>query len=199
MTTQPTVRLATLACLVAICACAEKPAANNSTLAALRQERNDYYTAEKACPFECCGYGNWTFLKPTRLLRHAPGDDSIGFIAAGQTVHVDSGFVSLRPTGMAIVTNMRTLTFDKPAEKPPIKVGDTLYLLDYLGEGYRNVRWRDTLTFAMSAQWDSTGRGGARVIRPPNATWWVHVAGKNQSGWVLMAPPVEVRGADRCG
>ena len=166
-------------------------------LAELRKERNDNVVVPGACPFECCGYGKWTFNTTAPLLRYAPGGDSIGFIPAGEQVSADSGFVWLNPSGMAIVTDT-TLDFDMPT-RPPVKVGDTLYVLNYHGEGYFSVRWRDTVTFTMGEQWDSTGRPGAKLIRKPAPSWWVHVTRPSQRGWVEMKRGVEVRGADLCG
>lgn len=165
-------------------------------LAELPIDRTVYY-ARGGCPFECCRYGEWVMRTAATLRSNYRGSpDSVGILAAGDKVRADSGVVVLQPMGLAIVTDT-TLKFETAGAKPAVRVGDTLLLLDYHGEGYRSVRWHD-MVFTMEEQWDSTGSRGARLVRKPVSAWWVHMTRGNLRGWVNMTG-VEVGGSDACG
>ena len=166
-----------------------------TTLAELPVDPTTYY-AHGGCPFECCRYGNWTMRTGATVRNNYRGyQDSIGVLSAGDKVHADSGVVVVRPMGIAIVTDT-TLRFDA-TNRPAVRAGDTLFLLDYHGEGYRSVRWRDSV-FSMEEQWDATGSKGAKLVREPISVWWVHMTKGDVKGWVNMSR-VQVGGADACG
>jgi len=154
------------------------------------------YVDSGACPFECCRYGDWT-MRTGAVLRSDLSDaaDSIGALHAGDKVRADSGIVVLRPMGLAVVTDT-AIDFHGNAH-PPMRVGDTLYLLDYHGEGYRSVRLHDSV-FSMAEEWNATGTTGVRLVRKPVSFWWVHMTKGEMKGWVNMSG-VQVGGADACG
>jgi hypothetical protein len=171
-------------------------------LAAVRQEQLGYFYATGGCPFECCRYGDWTLETDVALLAFPRADsisrrDTVGVLRAGLKVRADSGIVLMTPPGIAVVTDGSALQFDTP-ERLTIPTGDTLYLLNHLGEGHRNIRWRDTI-FSMDTPWDSTGARGARLVRPPRSSWWVHFTDGSRKGWVEMTRRVRVKGSDACG
>ena len=152
----------------------------------------------RGCPFECCQYGRWRF-ETLVALHAAPRDqaDSVGIIRAGVEVAADSGFVFLHPPGLAVITDP-TVAASYLTSEVSFASGDSLELLDYLGEGHRNVRWHGRI-LDVSEAWDSTGRYGARLVREPVQTWWVHVTDERTGhrGWVLMEG-VHADGSDAC-
>ena len=152
------------------------------------------WVALKACPFECCRYGTWQ-LRTGALLRRepSPASDSLAALGAGARIVTDSGIVIVDPVGLAVITGTPRRTMDTAAL--PVRAGDTLQLLDYLGEGIQRVRARDSV-FTVDFMIDSTGSGGVKLLRAPRRSWWAHLR-EPQTGWILM-DSVRVRGADAC-
>ena len=155
------------------------------------------YVARGACPFECCVYGDWTLLTAA-LLRSAPGaSDSAGVLPPNTPIRADSGLAVVNPVGLAVVEQSPAKGIFEDTIN--LRVGDTLELLDYEGEGYRNVRVRGRrllLTEYWSAETDA--KHGIRLVRKPESRWWVHATAGARRGWMLM-DSVRVRGADACG
>lgn len=153
------------------------------------------YVARGACPFECCVYGRWRVFTPAVLrARPATGADSIGWFDANTDIVADSGLVRVNPTGLAVVTGKTPGDF--VPDTVAVAVGDTLELLDYEGEGYRNARWKGRLITVME-YWSMLGAQGVSLVRRPVSQWWVHATSGDRRGWMLM-DSVRVRGADRC-
>lgn len=154
----------------------------------------DRWVALKACPFECCRYGTWQ-LRTAALLRREPSptSDSLAAFSAGARIVTDSGIVIVDPVGLAVITGTPRRPMDTAAL--PVRAGDTLQLLDYLGEGVQRVRARDSV-FTVDFMIDSTGSSGVKLLRAPRRSWWAHVR-EPQAGWILM-DSVRVRGADAC-
>src|SRR5882724_5618085 len=75
-----------------------------------------------ACPFECCTYRDWKTVKPITLLDKPKGAASVGYVAAGSTVHAITGEVISKP--------MRVVAEHAYADSP-IKKGDVFYELHY--------------------------------------------------------------------
>jgi hypothetical protein len=191
-------RAAALGLLTFFIACAERsPAEQRDSFAVTAWPVFDSgaIVVRGACPFECCMYGAWQLLTGTTV-RAAPGRvaDSIAFLANGTQISADSGLVVVHPTGLVVITG--------PAPQPiqagavPFQVGDTLILLNYVGEGMRRVRWRDTV-MEVDEYWRIQPSQGARLVRAPVQRWWTHVTAGNVRGWVLM-DSVRVKGADKC-
>lgn len=91
-----------------------------------------WYVSLDACPFECCTYRDWVAESDTAVYRGARSSEEVGAIRAGQTVEALGGNVYVAPVPVEVTyaTTMGPLQLD---------VGETFYLLDYLGEGYRRV------------------------------------------------------------
>jgi hypothetical protein len=171
-----------------------------------------YVTA--ACPFECCNYGEWRFETPAAL-RQAPRADAppIGEIAAGTRVRADSGHVRIDPIGLVIADR----DYRDPDGAEHFPAGDSILVLDYLGEGFfhvwsRGERRQLALNGVLSTFGDPVGSDSAppalREVRAPGSTWWAHVTllppvrkapPSVRRGWVHMSAEVDVRGADACG
>lgn len=152
------------------------------------------YVALKACPFECCRYGVWRLRTPAALRStHTRTSAAIATLDSGTRIVADSGIVIVSPVGLAVITGTPRRMLD--TTRLPVRTGDTLELLDYLGEGVQRVRWRDTI-FEVDFLIDSAGRSGVKLVRAPVRSWWVHLR-EPRSGWILM-DSVRVRGADAC-
>lgn len=151
---------------------------------------------DRACPFECCVYRRWTADSRITLLDRPDADaSSTGELVTGTSFDADSGFV--RITGVALVAVTDTVT---PMVDRSLARGDTLVLLDYVGEGFHNV-WLEGEVTEVADFWSSaTGNPRGEVIGEPASEWWVHATGPSGSGWFRAdAPGVQLSGVDACG
>lgn len=155
------------------------------------------YVSRGACPFECCVYGRWS-LRTGALLRSAPGRlDSIRVLPSGTVVSADSGLVVVNPVGLLELSAAPpTPSLGDSLRAQP---GDTVELLDYIGEGIRRVRLRGR-ELEVEEFWRFRDTPVGRVLREPVQHWWVFMtdSASHASGWVLM-DSVQVSGADACG
>lgn len=161
------------------------------------------HVVPNACPFECCRYGAWRFRSPAALrTRPARGAVLAGRVPAGTRVTADSGHVVVETIGVVVIAGPH-------AEPGPVEgwgrvyvPGDTLLVLDYLGEGDYRV-WHQGRVREAAAFWDAGATRGARLVREPRSRWWAHVTrragGRTLRGWVEMRFPLAVDGADACG
>ena len=150
-----------------------------------------------ACPFECCRYGAWTLSTPAEV-RARPSSKAprLARLTRGSAVNADSGIV--------IVTRLGVVVVRRPYRDPAMNVhyvpGDTLVLLDYLGEGFWN-EWSRGRTQQVSESWDRAPGGDAQLLVEQESEWWALVtwrdATREHRGWIDMRN-VGVDGADAC-
>lgn len=162
-----------------------------------------------ACPFECCTYGAWRFESAVTLrAAPRPGAAIVARLGAGARVRADSGRVQVDTIGLVVADG----GFRDPDGGGEYAAGDTILVLDYLGEGFfhvwvRGERRQLPLVDVLSSFGPPAAAGPRplRELRPPASTWWAHVttpARKGRGtrrGWVLMTADTDVRGADACG
>ena len=200
-------RVAALA--VALAACGDRGGASGSdttaaggtaqgdTAAAAEERVPREFVARGACPFECCVYGEWT-LRTDATLRESAARSSeiVTTLTEGTTVRADSGMVIVRP-GLLVMT--RTSPRANLGDTVTFQPGDTVELLDYVGEGFRRVRWHGR-ELQVEEFWRYSDSTAARVLREPEQHWWAYFThpSSQRRGWVLM-DSVRVRGADACG
>jgi hypothetical protein len=150
-----------------------------------------------ACPFECCMYREWVAEGDIPVRDVAAGDAPVRFtIAAEQSFQADSGM--LRVTGLSVVAVRDTFTAwidDRPDHFSP---GDTLVLLEPIGEGAFKV-WFDGRVRTTEGFWHPpTDSARVTSIGRYQAEWWVHATlPDGRRGW-FRADAVELRGADAC-
>lgn len=158
------------------------------------------YTAQDACPGECCMFGEWTALDPNTLYRAPESAEAVGDIAAGQTVDALGGQMRLRPTPVLVrFAGIDGLTANE---------GDIVFLLDYQGESFGHI-W-------VNGQVQSASWFGAReicpfpnqecwgeVLRPEdagewnNGVWWVQIrTNEGTTGWTSQTN--RFTGGDAC-
>ena len=167
-----------------------------------------------ACPFECCVYGTWRFLTAADVRSNARlAAPVVARIAAGQRVRATRGHVRMDTLGLVLVRrDFRDANIGRD-----YRAGDTLLVLDYVGEGYSRVWVRGErrlldLGFVLSEHGPPVGSDTAAMLelRPPVRQWWAHVTlpipvlkdgprAAARAGWVHMTSDVDVRGADACG
>ncbi len=161
------------------------------------------------CPFECCVYREWTAIGeiPVYATENDPTvaaftlSDGESFIAIEGNVHLDR---------LGLVAIHRSVT-DTVYDTYHYEAGDTLVVLDYVGEGFFNA-WLGGRMLEVEAFWmfedpdkhgtvdDPTIDGPAwTVVAEPDPHWWVRVQTKDdRNGWIYMNE-ARVTNADACG
>ncbi len=164
------------------------------------------YVAEGACPFECCTYGTWTTTADLPVRVAAGADAPLAFtLDAGTTFEADRGHVLVTRPGLVVADSAFTI-YDGPTVLP----GDTLYVLDAIGEGYVHVWYQGTVFEASGEPWNwgqapdrhVPGPFPARQLRPVESGWWAHVrTADGREGWIDMdrAEGGTIEGVDACG
>ena len=150
-----------------------------------------------ACPFECCVYGTWTGTGEVPLraapLRPRP---LVHTIPAGQPFTADSGFV--RITGVSLLVLEDTIDLGPTTFGP----GDTVAVLDYVGEGYFNV-WDGDKVWQVPSFWGQSGASGPDPVETDGQyakEWWVHATTSDgRRGWLDADSVATLKGADACG
>jgi len=154
----------------------------------------DVRRRQGACPFECCTYRQWTAEGPIPVVARERATGAAAFtMPAGQQFQADSGNVWV--TGLQLVA-----VVDSVADRPywAFGPGDTLVVLDHLGEGHFNV-WHDGEVRDVAGFW-MFGPETARVLGRPRSEWWVHVTlPDGRTGWFEAADSLRIVGADACG
>ena len=162
------------------------------------------------CPFECCRYGAWRFALPVALRTRPRADAPItARVPARARVRGDSGHVRVTTIGRVAADR----DFVDPDGGGRYIGGDTILVLDYLGEGFFHV-WvrgerRQLLLADVLSGFGPPVPNEARALREleaPVSEWWVHVTappakrgGAARRGWVLVTDDLDIRGADSCG
>jgi hypothetical protein len=148
-----------------------------------------------ACPFECCTYREWVAEGPIAVVGGERDRGRPRFtIAAGERFRADSGNVWI--TGLLLVAVQQPVA-DAPYWS--FVAGDTLVVLDHLGEGHFNV-WHAGRVQDVEGFWEPWRDGpGAGTLGAQRSEWWVHVTlPDGRAGWFEAAPEVRFAGADAC-
>ena len=141
------------------------------------------YRVEPACPGEGCSYGTWVACDSVPLYRAAGELSPTGlYLSPEQQFGVTSGAVIVDAPTVVVVS--------RPTRQVPFSVdaltfdpGDTLYVLDYLGEGFFNAWYADSiLEVEVFWPWSEFYPGddfeyGGEVILPGSSSFWVQTAG----------------------
>jgi len=151
----------------------------------------DLLVRRSACPFECCLYRTWTAttevgLKPEPRRGVPPSE---GTLNAGEPFEADSGFV--RVTGIMLVVPHDTVMGYGP--------GDTLLVLDYVGEGFYNL-WDGGEVREVAGFWGAeSSLRVAETLGRWQREWWTHATGaEGQVGWFSPDSVPDIDGADGC-
>lgn len=185
--------LAVLAVLSAGCGAGPEPAADGRGVS-VPPGLAFPYRVEPACPGEGCAYGSWLACDSV-LLYEDPQDSGPGgsYLLPGRAFDVTTGAVIVdAPTVVAVTAPRRqVLAFSEDAIT--FQPGDTLYVLDYLGEGFFNAWHADSvLEVEVFWPWESFMPGedfeyGGEVVQEGEASFWVNTRGPDgTAGWVWV-------------
>ncbi len=150
----------------------------------------EVYVDRGGCPGECCTYGTWRAERAV-ILHEAARERSkiIGRVDAGSEVLAETGEVHTR-AGKFVVRR----------ESPPYRVGDTIWLYTYVGEGFYKV-WRagEMVEQEISVMPDQTSPNDwGYYARAPHSVWWIRVKVKGGAvGWTNA--PDNFSGTHSCG
>jgi hypothetical protein len=151
-----------------------------------------------ACPFECCGYTEWA-LRDSAVVVTEPRRGAVAaFVLPDSTRFMaDSGFVRVTDVQLIVVGD----TIDQRPYAALFLPGDTMVVLDYVGEGHWKVFYKDRIV-EVEGFWgaEQPGLPVAEMLGRYSSEWWAHITMKDaRKGWLLIVPPMQVIGADGCG
>lgn len=154
-----------------------------------------------ACPFECCTYGVWTTTAETTVYAEPDPASAQRTLAADTRVEASSGYVLLTEIGVAVARDTVRMYTEDGAERLAA-AGDTLLILDNVGEGFRRV-WHEGVVLQTDAVSGIVPEGGvpaAEVLVEPRQEWWAEVRTEDgRTGWLWMDRTPRMEGADACG
>lgn len=164
---------------------------------------------EGACPGECCVYGAWMALDEIAVFAERRAErDTLFNLAEGELFVAVTGEVHVLEPAVVVVRGPYAALAMRPGETGLDSLrfapGDTVYALDYLGEGFFNL-WVDGSTWEVEAFWGTPDDppGVDRLAwaeTDPVTEWWVKVrTNDGREGWVEMKRGVPIRGYDACG
>lgn len=156
----------------------------------------DLLVRRGACPFECCVYRDWNATGAIPVVAEERGTAPPVFtINAGETFRADSGNVHVTSIALVPVT-------DSVGDPPywSFGPGDTVVVLDYIGEGFYNV-WHDGNVVEVPTFWtDGPIAPGDGSIGKHATEWWVHITmADGRTGWIRADTAPQITGADACG
>jgi hypothetical protein len=148
-------------------------------------------------------YGQWVARSAIPVASAERGTDTLFTLRPGDTVTAVTGNVHVTSLQRVVVTREVPDLQSWPVG-PPLAAGDTLFVLDYIGEGYYNV-WRDGAVYEIQAfwvgesEWTPDGDAPAYSVGSPSTEWWVHVrSAARGEGWFRMPPGFHFDGSDAC-
>lgn len=149
------------------------------------------YVDVGACPFECCTYRQWIANEDTVLSKNMSDKSPIAFkVKKGEKVTGVTGVVITTKAG--IVKVLRNTTIDD-SNKIPVKAGETLYLLTYLGEGFYRTWHRGRIVVGVYYE-----NSDVKQISEPEGVWWIKIKNRRgQIGWTKESGNFENQ--DSCG
>jgi hypothetical protein len=154
------------------------------------------WIANSVCPGEACVLGPWAACATVVAQTEARSNAPVAFtMNRGERFEALSGDVHVKTTGMVVFTDTFTYSAVWEIEGPNEKhlfftPADTIYLLDYRGEGYLTW-WLHGHAETGMIFWNSRMSGGfkskvVRLVREPEQEWWVNVENaRGQRGWII--------------
>lgn len=147
------------------------------------------------CPFECCTYRAWRADSALAVFADERAAGPVDFtIPAGTRFRADSGNVHV--TGLLLIA-----VADSVGDPPywSYGPGDTLVVLDHIGEGHFNV-WDGRAVKDVEGFWGAERMPlVAEMLGRWETEWWVHVTMPDgRAGWAKLAATNPPQGADAC-
>jgi hypothetical protein len=151
------------------------------------------HRVEPACPGEGCTFGTWLACDSVPLYA-SPGDASAtaSVLPPNEPFEVATGMVIVDVPEVVVVTRPTPqISFEE--DGVTFQPGDTLYVLDYLGEGFFNAWYVDTiLETEVFWPWASFFPGsdfvyGGEVVQTGAASFWVRTTDEEgAAAWVWV-------------
>lgn len=147
-----------------------------------------------ACPFECCKYGTWTAIEPVPAFLSPGNNDSLTcMISAGESFHAITGEAHVMPVNFLFETQVDNFNF-----------GDTISLLNYLGEGVFKAKTKMGQVISIELDFSpyekpKNGKESklGRLLQPYTFQWWVKIKCQNgKFGWIDARQ--NISGRDGC-
>ncbi len=144
-----------------------------------------------ACPGEGCIFGMWLACESLPVFESPDlGGPELGRVPAGTWFEVTSGAVVVETPGVVVVT--------RPVARVPslfavdsLFPNDTLYVLDYIGEGFFNVLRADSIVeVEVFWPWQPLRVGpdfqyGGRIVQDGRSEFWVQTSLPDEAtGWI---------------
>ena len=135
------------------------------------------YIVEGACPFECCTYREWGVENDTQLYEEKQiKSKEVIVVESGSTVQALTGDVHVRP-----------LKFIVSMDHKNHRAGETIWLLNYLGEGIYRA-WKNGEFISMELPFSPYGGmkplEWGKIEGEYQMDWWVKLETKNGFvGW----------------
>ncbi len=150
------------------------------------------YVVSPACPGEGCAYGEWLACDSIPIYQSAGLPiHPLEWLVRDQTFVVDSGKVIVRRPG-AVLISQRTPQHSLGYAKTVFEAGDTLFVLNYLGEGFFDAIYRgnivETEVFWPWQYWFPSEDYiyGGEVLQEAETEFWVFVRADDQTGWLWV-------------
>ena len=149
------------------------------------------YVMQPACPGEGCMYDEWLACGAVSVYRSL-GDstDPVSTLEANERFEVLTGAVVVDSPGIvAIMHPSRPVPYVEGEDI--FQPGDTLYVLDYVGEGFYNT-WFQGSFFETEQFWpgpdfftSSDYVYGGSVVQEVGSSFWVQIrSAEREEGWV---------------
>lgn len=122
------------------------------------------YIVEGACPFECCVYREWGVTSDTQLFSEKDvNSGKVVVVKSGSKIQALTGDVHVRPQKLTVTNDFETH-----------RAGETIWLLDYLGEGIYRV-WKNGELSSLDLPFSPYGN-----IKPLE---WATIEGQYKMDW----------------
>ncbi len=130
------------------------------------------------CPGEGCVYRRWTATSDTVLYNRPEGTKAVAKVRKGETVNAIDGEVRVVPTPMTVVY-----------KHEHFQVGDRVYLLTYLGEGWMEVWFRGAISYEevpFIQSWMPEKDNVWPTCTQPSAECWGRIEKREPVDWWIL-------------
>jgi hypothetical protein len=136
------------------------------------------------CPFECCTYREWRTVRPVSVLEERyPRARSLAIVPPGEWVRTLTGVVVTETPG-----SRRVGPEDRCIQMIGVKIGDTVPVLNYRGEGFWRVWFNG-----------SVAECRFEPDEKPRTVWWIKLQLRDgRVGWTRDSDRFNGRDMDRC-
>ena len=144
-----------------------------------------------ACPGEGCAYGEWMACDTVFVHARETTTSPVAFqLAPMERFEVTEGATHILTAGVVVVKRPQ-IHAEYARDPVEFQAGDTVYVLDYLGEGFFNTWYRDTmLETEVFWPWEPRRTGpdydfAGDMVQEPRTQFWVAVGHAKGSGYVF--------------